>query len=587
MDTDVSSADASFIGYGTSNNSGTSISAAGDVNGDGYDDFLIGAIYFDDDYDGEVYLVLGKAAGWSFGASLSTAAASYYNEEEEDRVGMDISGVGDVNGDGFDDFVIGDPSSSTSGAYRGQAFLIFGKEGGWALHTALSSADASFIGEANYDYAGESVSGVGDVNGDGYTDMVIGAKGNDAGGDASGQTYLILGKQDGWAQATNIGTAASASFWGEEMYDISGVALGGGGDLNGDGYADILIGAPQSDYGGQGNVGQTYVVFGKNSGWGMDTDLSLADASFIGGPVSNIGGGLDIVDDLNADGCDDIIISNLLAATWSGKTYLSFGCVENWSMDMLLSNSDAVYLGEVSGDRSGWSISGVGDINDDGYGDFVVGADNNDEGGSDSGQAYLIFGGENYYQVAGLSALAVVDENSRDVEVGSAYGLTGVNTVVIQDLFEVPVSRVNANFTDDLNWTAVTGGTDMVSNRSFIHGIADAPGVSSYSLLVPKDSNDEYVGYCPTATSLAEVVSSCASHEVLTDANPNVAIVTIDGQDYWEISAVGGSGGYSISRLVETGTETFPVITLGLTVVSGALLGAVQLSNKKLSGHSF
>ena len=142
-------------------------------------------------------------------ADLSDADASFIGEDASDYSGCAVSGAGDVNADGYDDFIISARERcSTNGCtdsavYAGQTYLILGKASGWAMDTDLSTADASFIGEDAEDYSGYAVSGAGDVNDDGYADFIIGAYGNDDGGDGAGQTYLILGKASGWAMDTD------------------------------------------------------------------------------------------------------------------------------------------------------------------------------------------------------------------------------------------------------------------------------------------------------------------------------------------------------------------------------------------------
>ena len=111
------------------------------------------------------------------------------------------------------------------------------------MDTRLSDSDASFWGEDANDRSGSSVASEGDVNGDGYDDILIGAPGDDDGGNGAGQTYLIFGKASGWAMDRKL-SDSDASFWGEDSNDISGSSVAGVGDVNGDGYDDILVGAP-------------------------------------------------------------------------------------------------------------------------------------------------------------------------------------------------------------------------------------------------------------------------------------------------------------------------------------------------------
>ncbi|MCK6519752.1 integrin alpha, partial [Myxococcota bacterium] len=155
---------------------------------DGYGDLLIGA-YYDDtggDRAGATYLVLGPVSGT---ASLATAA-KLYGEEPSDFAGRSGSGAGDVNGDGYDDLLIGALYEDTGGDAAGAAYLVLGPATGVG---DLAGAEAKLIGESVGDIAGRSVAGAGDVNGDGYDDLLIGAQWSDVGGEDSGAAYLVLG----------------------------------------------------------------------------------------------------------------------------------------------------------------------------------------------------------------------------------------------------------------------------------------------------------------------------------------------------------------------------------------------------------
>jgi hypothetical protein len=395
-DMNLSNASASFWGEDAGDYSGYSVAGAGDVNGDGYDDILIGA-YGDEEgggsYAGQTYLILGKASGWAPDMNLSNADASFWGEDTRDYSGNSVSGVGDVNGDGYDDILIGAFGDDDGGADAGQTYLILGKASGWAQDTDLNASDASFWGEDAGDYSGYSVAGAGDVNGDSYDDILIGAYGDDDGGNMAGQTYLILGKASGWAPDTDL-NASDASFWGEDAGDNSGVSVAGAGEVNGDGYDDILIGAYGDEEGGGANAGQTYLILGKASGWAPDMNLSNANASFWGEDANDRSGvSVTGAGDVNGDGYDDILIGAMRdddGGADAGQTYLILGKALGWAMDRDLSSADASFWGEDAGDNSGTSVAGKGDINGDGYGDILIGACYNDDGGSDAGQTYLI-----------------------------------------------------------------------------------------------------------------------------------------------------------------------------------------------------
>ena len=340
-------------------------------------------------------VLTGTAGAFSTDTLLENAPASFLGEDNADESATSIATVGDVNGDGYDDFLIGAHQNGVGA--QGQVYLFFGKASGWAADTDLASADASFIGESFNAFAGFSVAAAGNVNGDGYDDILIGAYGDDGEGIGvnTGQTYLILGKESGWTPDTNLSTA-NASFIGEAAGDESGYSVCSAGDVNNDGFDDILIGARKSD--GAGNDrGQTYLILGKDTGWAHDTSLAGADASFIGEADSDESGScVSPAGDVNNDNYDDFLIGaskNDEIAVDAGQVYLIFGEeTPGWGSDLSLTNADASFRGEAAGDELGTSISSAGNVNGDVYDDFLIGASKNDEVAVDAGQTYLILG---------------------------------------------------------------------------------------------------------------------------------------------------------------------------------------------------
>lgn len=277
------SVELTFIGESDWDESGISVAGAGDVNDDGYDDFLIGAHISNDggSKSGKSYLILGNTReNFGFLTNLSKANASYIGEAAYDQSGWSVAGAGDVNDDGYDDFLISAHLNDQAGVEAGKSYLIFGNSTtNLKLNTNLSHANASFIGEAAGDYAGLQVAGAGDVNNDSYDDFLIGTPWNDEGGNNIGQTYLILGRASNWEKNISL-INANASFNGEESVDYSGWAVAAAGDINNDTYDDILIGAILNDQGGT-DAGKTYLILGHENDWAMDSSLSTANASFI------------------------------------------------------------------------------------------------------------------------------------------------------------------------------------------------------------------------------------------------------------------------------------------------------------------
>ncbi len=464
MDASLSSADASFLGEVTYDCSGLSISSAGDVNGDGYDDILIGAYTNDETPDnddaGQTYLIFGKSSGWSMDVPLSSVDASFLGETANDYSGKSVSSAGDVNGDGYDDILIG---AYGFNEFTGQTYLILGKSSGWDMDVSLSAADASFIGESAGDYSGYTVCGAGDVNGDGYDDILIGAYRNGEAAGLAGQTYLILGKSSGWSMDVSL-SSADASFWGEAAHDYSGYSISGAGDVNCDGYDDILV---SSYLNGEtaGSAGQTYLIFGKSSGWSMDVSLSSVDASFLGEASGDMSGqSVSGAGDVNGDGYSDILIGAYRndegpGSDDNGQTYLVYGKSSGWSMDVSLSTADASFVGEAIDDYSGYSVSGSGDVNGDGYSDLLIGAYGNDEGpDNDAGQTYIIFSNQSgatnatYKQFVGNGNMSpcYIDNANLCVDFSSCNSVNGYLMVTQHNNQDPPgatVSSVNKYWT--------------------------------------------------------------------------------------------------------------------------------------------
>jgi hypothetical protein len=385
-DTKLDKSYASFVGEGKLDASGSSLAITGDVNGDGYDDLIIGAYQNSDagQNAGQVYIIMGGPSGWNDGVSLAQASASYQGEQQDDYAGWSVANAGDVNGDGFDDILIGAYENDWSTTDAGQVYLIFGKATDWSMDNTLGKVDASFIGSGKGDYLGYSVAGVGDVNNDGFDDFVMGAYGNDDNGVDAGRSYLFMGKQNGWFLQQKVGDA-DASFYGIGSNDEAGWNVAGAGDVNRDGYDDFLIGAPFNDY-SINDAGAAYLILGKVSGWSFDTNLKSADASWTGESAFDYAGwAMAGAGDVNGDGYDDILIGAPnndcdFTRDYGGQTYLILGMASGWVKYVPLGTSDASFWGEATNDGAGWRLSTAGDLDGDGYDDFMIGAPYNSDG---------------------------------------------------------------------------------------------------------------------------------------------------------------------------------------------------------------
>jgi hypothetical protein len=242
---DLSAADAKLLG-GTSDRAG-SVAGAGDVDGDGLDDLLVGASSDGGSLEGAAYLVLGPVTGT---VDLSKANAQFIGQNSDDSAGYDVSGAGDVDGDGHDDLLVGAFQNGEGGHYAGAAYVVLGPVTG---SLDLSLADAKLVGEGVGDYAGSPVSAAGDMNDDGNDDVLVGAVNNDQAARNAGIAYLVLGPVTGTVDLS----AADAKFVGEHGEDHAGY-VAGAGDVDGDKSADLLVGAPWND----GYVGAAYLIYG-------------------------------------------------------------------------------------------------------------------------------------------------------------------------------------------------------------------------------------------------------------------------------------------------------------------------------------
>jgi hypothetical protein len=248
--------------------SGCSVSGAGDVNGDGFDDFIIGARHGDapgDPAAGHSYVVFGKAGGFSSIFALSsldgTNGFRIEGKYSGDESGSVLASAGDVNGDGFDDVIVGAPLANADGRQdSGETYVVFGKAGGFASVFDLTSIDGTngfrLDGTTRWAYSGFTVAGGGDINGDGFDDLLIGSKFGDVFGTDGPKSYVVFGKASGFGTELNLSDLDGSN--GFRLDD--GRLVASAGDVNGDGFDDLMVGGS--------------VVFGKASGFSSALNLS-------------------------------------------------------------------------------------------------------------------------------------------------------------------------------------------------------------------------------------------------------------------------------------------------------------------------
>jgi hypothetical protein len=358
-------------------------------------------------------------------------------EKGDDRAGASVSMAGDINGDGLDDVVVGAPHADPNGYGSGRAYVVLGKADTDRVllsHVAQGTGGFAMDGEEGHGFAGGSVSGVGDVNGDGVADVVVGSG---FGG------YVVFGKPD--TEPVQLADVAAG---------IGGFVMGAGGasgagDVNGDGLTDLIAAATyKPDPEGIGARIRNWVVFGK-----ADTEpVTFEDIEQgIGGfylheaeheatyPQQAVNG----VGDFDGDGLSDVVMASFNASGYAGRAYVVFGKTDTEAVSLVevgQGTGGFALDGENADDYFGGSVSGAGDVNGDGLADFVAGAAHADPSGRDSGRAYVVFGTEGPVNVTladvaqGIGGFVMDGEAVDHKAGGSVSGAGDVNGDGLADL---------------------------------------------------------------------------------------------------------------------------------------------------------
>ena|GEM_PF-2711481 len=370
-----------------------------------------------------------------------------YGASAGDRIGGKVSKLGDINGDGISDMAFGD----------GMAYVIYGQNTNFLLNIDLTNLSLS---QGFAIYGAGSVSNLGDINGDGIPDIFVGLNAlSPLGRTEAGITYVIYGQNTSFSSNINLASlplSQGFAIYGVNNYDWSGMAVSNLGDINGDGIPDMIIGARYADPFSRDMAGTVYVIYGQNISFGSNIDLASLSLSqgfaiygadtynWLGQSVNNLG-------DVNGDGIDDIIIGANVAAPpvnryAAGITYVIYGQSTNFSSNidlanLTLSQGFAIYGANVS-DTSGWSVSGLGDINGDSIPDMIIGAPEADPfARSEAGIAYVIYGqNTNFLSNINLANLtlsqgfAIYGANAKDEVGASVSGSDDINGDGIPDI---------------------------------------------------------------------------------------------------------------------------------------------------------
>jgi uncharacterized protein (TIGR03382 family) len=478
---------------------GRSVSGAGDLNGDGYGDVVVGANGDDDNGEssGSVYVYYGSATGIDANSEEKLTAS---DGAASDVYGTGVASAGDVNGDGYDDLVVGACSGDGAGTAGGAAYVYYGSASG--IDTA-SEDKVTASDRAAADYFGRSVAGAGDIDGDGYADLVVGARGDDDNGSDSGSAYVYYGSAAGIDLASEDKLTASDG----SVDDYYGRSVSGAGDLDGDGYADLVVGAHSNDDNGAGS-GAAYVYYGSPTGIdGASEDKLIASDGatndYFGWSMSGAG-------DLDGDGYDDLVVGAYKDdATAGDSAYVYFGSAAGVDSD---SEDKLTGADPTADDHFGISVSGAGDVDGDGYDDLVVGARGDDEGGSYTGAAYVYEGGCRDGDGDGYACNVDCDDSNASTYPGAAEGESTSDCMTDNDGDgygdDSPASGVTAGTDcDDSDAASFPGGTEAVGDEVD----ADCDGTETCYV----DNDDD--GYTDGATTVASTDTDC------TDAGEGLA----------------------------------------------------------------
>lgn len=470
--------------------SGLTVASAGDVNGDGMPDFVVGAPDADNNTrtdSGSAYVVYG---GQNLGdvnlQNLSSAGFRIDGAAPGDKAGASVAAAGDVNGDGLADVIVGAREASNNARENsGSAYVIYGRRTADPIDVHLANITTTqtsrgfrIDGAAANDLAGFSVAGAGDLNGDGVSDVIVGATGaGNAGRLGSGSAYVIYGERTAdpadfdLADITTTQASRGLRIDGAAANDGAGNAVAGTGDLNGDGLDDVIVGASGAANNGRANSGSAYVIYGQRTADPADVDLAnigttqAARGMRIDGAAANDGVAYAVAGpgDLNGDGIADAIVgapTATIGAMNSGVAYVIYGQQATDLPDVDLANIATTQAsrgfridGAASNDLAGISVAGAGDLNGDGIADAIIGAPAvGNNGRARSGSAYVIYG----QQAADPADVQLAD-------IATTQALRGL--------------RIDGEGPSDLAGYSVAGGADL-NGDGHPDAIVGAPAAS-------------------------------------------------------------------------------------------------------------
>ena len=446
-----------------------------------------------------VIALLGWAASAFAGPGMLTGL------EAGDSFGAAVTGAGDVNGDGIPDFLVGAPGARGTAGITGTVSLYLGN-----TDSVFTTPDLVLEGEVAGDAFGFAVASAGDVDGDGYDDFLVGAPRADAVGFDTGRAYLFKG-------GATV-PAVPARFWDGDLAGAHfGASLAGRFDFDHDGFMDFAVGAPESNQNAT-RSGQVKIYLGASN---VNAIVQPTAFRFTGDQANwALGWSMDAAGDLDGDHYDDLIVGAPQPFDVnSGRAVIWFG-----QSSTLVAPSRLVLNGEVGSDRFGFSVSGAGDPNQDGYDDVIVGAPGHDSQGFDKGAAYVFLGG---LSVNGIADWKTIGGAALD---SLGYAVDGGEDVDGDQTSDLVIGAPGADI------SAVNSG----EARLFYGGSYPSTAADSVISPVVPDPGFESEDRFGAAVALAGAVSGGSASEVLAGAPyGNDATGTITGYaDLLPISTV-------------------------------------------------
>lgn len=578
---------------------GFSVASAGDVNGDGLEDVIIGARR-EDNNKGRAYVVFGKTDTTAIDLTAVLAGSGGFVisslSKSDSYTGYDVYGAGDINGDGLADLLVSVPDFNSSASGPGDVFVVYGKAdtaavqlstitGGQSTGFRISGVSATAQGQL-----GQSLAAAGDMNGDGIGDFIIGQPGQ-------GKAYVVYGRQD---NATINITAVEAGSGGYAITGLTGGSnywdanVGAGGDVNGDGLADVVI--------GDGNLNNTnnraFVVFGSTNNPGSFVGTAVGTRGFIiqGATAtgSKLGDHVTIVDDFNGDGLADVVVSDEARRVYvvygkTGNTTVALGAT---SVDAtgaagftILTNDAADTVGSLMAKNV--LVSSAGDFNGDGLTDLLIGVPTGDPyGRADAGRSYLVYGRTGGVSVStGSMAFSdgfrIIGESAGDYS-GFAISAAGdVNGDGFADLVMGAYGTDYGSQTFAGKSYVIFGGIDRVTKTAAIDFLGDATA----NALSGTTANEQFIAGAGNDTLTggggADVMYGGAGNDSLVLNASNVsALARNTGNDSQNVARI--DGGTGLDKIVLSGSG----MSLDLTAIRSEVIHNVEWLDVTGSGNN-